>query len=125
MLNFDEVPEFAKDLKALKKKWRSLPSDIDDAKLQIEALYGTILQAEALKEFREGFFGTKRATILQAGGGYEVVKMRLDCATLGSDKKTRLIFVVIVADNTVRLVELFAKNANEREDAKRLRRYLP
>lgn len=125
MLNFDEVPEFAKDLKALKKKWRSLPSDVDDAKLQIEALYGTILQGEALKEFREGFFGTKRATILQAGHGYEVVKMRLDCATLGSDKKTRLIFVVIVANNTVRLVELFAKNANEREDARRLRRYLP
>ncbi len=125
MLNFDEVPEFAKDLKALKKKWRSLPSDIDDAKLQIEALYGTILQDEALKEFREGFFGTKRATILQAGDGYEVVKMRLDCASLGTDKKTRLVFVAIITENTVKLVELFAKNANEREDARRLRRYLP
>lgn len=125
MLNFDEVPEFAKDLKALKKKWRSLPSDIDDAKLQIEALYGTILQGEALKEFREGFFGTKRATILQTGDGYEVVKMRLDCASLGTDKKTRLVFVAVIAKNTVRLVELFAKNANEREAARRLRRYLP
>ena len=125
MLNFDEVPEFAKDLKALKKKWRSLPSDIDDAKLQIEALYGTILQDEALKEFREGFFGTKRATILQTGDGYEVVKMRLDCASLGTDKKTRLVFVAIITENTVKLVELFAKNANKREDARRLRRYLP
>ena len=125
MLNFDEVPEFAKDLKALKKKWRSLPSDVDDAKLQIEALYGTILQGEALKEFREGFFGTKRATILQTGDGYEVVKMRLDCASLGTDKKTRLVFVAVITENTVRLVELFAKSTNEREDARRLRRYLP
>lgn len=125
MLNFDEVPEFAKDLKALKKKWRSLPNDIDDAKLQIEALYGTILQGEALKEFREGFFGTKRAAILQVGDGYEVVKMRLDCASLGTDKKTRLVFVAVVTENTVRLVELFAKNTNEREDARRLKRYLP
>ena len=124
-MNFDEVPEFAKDLKALKKKWRSLPSDVDDAKLQIEALYGTILQGEALKEFREGFFGTKRATILQTGDGYEVVKMRLDCASLGTDKKTRLVFVAVITENTVRLVELFAKSTNEREDARRLRRYLP
>lgn len=117
--------EFAKDLKALKKKWRSLPSDVDDAKLQIEALYGTILQGEALKNSVKAF-GTKRATILRmTGDGYEVVKMRLDCASLGTDKKTRLVFVAIITENTVKLVELFAKNANEREDAGQLGRYLP
>lgn len=125
MLNFDEVPEFQKDLKTLKKKWRSLPSDVEDVKTQIEALYGTILAGDALKEFREGFFGTSRATILIQAEDYDVVKMRLDCASLGGDKKTRLVFIAIIKQNRVSFIELYAKNSTEHEDPKRIKRYLP
>lgn len=122
MLNFDEVPEFQRDVKQLKKKWRSIPIDIDKVKLVIERLYVPIKDVD-LQEFREQFFSTKRATILIQAEGYEVIKMRFDCSSLGNDKKTRLIFIAICTENRVNLVELFAKNSNEREDTRRIKKY--
>lgn len=124
MLNFDVAPEFEKDVKNLKKKWRSIPNDIENVKRAIVPLYVSIDGVD-MKEFRDAFFGTNRATILLSNDNCEVVKMRLDCAALGNDKKTRLVFVAIIAENTVKFIELYAKNGNEREDVRRLRRYLP
>lgn len=123
MLNFDETPEFLKDVKKLKKSWRSIPNDIKNAKLAITPLYVPIADVDT-KDFRDNFFGTKRAAILESTEEYEVVKMRLDCASLGSDKKTRLVFVMIRTADTIRLVELYAKNTNEREDTRRWKKYL-
>lgn len=123
MLNFDEVPEFQKDVKYLKKNWRSIPNDIEKVKLVITPLYVEI-EGVNIKELREQFFATKRATILQVGDGFEVVKMRLDCASLGNDKKTRLVFVAMIRDNQVKFIELYAKNSNEREDKARIKRYI-
>ena len=123
-MNFEQTPEFARDLKQLKKRWRSLSQDIVDAERAIVPLYVT-QEGVDIQVYRRSVLGTKRATILQAGDGYEVVKMRLDCATLGNSNKTRLVFVAVVAEDTVKLVELFAKNTNEREDARRIKRYLP
>lgn len=124
MLSFDEVPEFLKDIKALKKKWRSIPNDLERAKLVITTLYVSV-EGVDLAELRKSFFSTNRATILQVGNGYEVVKMRFDCASLGNDKKTRLVFVALVDNSTVRFIELYAKSGKEREDTKRIAKYLP
>lgn len=123
MLSFDEVPEFQKDAKRLKKVWRSIPKDIDNAKRVIERLYVPIDGVD-IKEFRDNFFGTCRATILTSTEDYEVIKMRLDCASLGSDKKTRLTAVVLIKENQVKLIELYAKNSKEREDSLRIKRYI-
>jgi len=124
VLNFDETPEFQKDIKALAKKWRSIPGDLERAKLAITPLYVPVKEVD-IAELRNAFFSTNRATIIKAGDGYEVVKMRFDCASLGNDKKTRLVFIAIVDDRTVRFIELYAKSGKEREDTKRLNRYLP
>lgn len=123
MLNFDEVPEFQRDVKQLKKLWRSIPSDIEKVKSVIERLY-VPLEGIDIKDFRDQFFGTRRATILTSTDKYEVVKMRLDCASLGNDKKTRLVFIAACNATGVELIQLYAKNSNEREDAKRLKKYL-
>lgn len=123
MLSFDEVPEFQKDVKNLKKSWRSIPSDIEKAKLVIARLYVPIKGVD-MEEFRNGFFSSTRATILHASDTHEVVKMRIDCKSLGNDKKTRLIFIAIRTQDTIKLIELFAKNSNEREDARRIKKYL-
>ena len=124
MLNFDETPEFQKDKKALAKRWRSIPGDLERAKLAITPLYVPVKGVD-IAELRNAFFSTNRATILKSGDGYEVVKMRFDCASLGNDKITRLVFVAVKTADTIHLVELFAKNEKPREDAKRIRRYLP
>lgn len=126
VLNFDKTPEFDKDVKQLTKKWRSLPSDIEKVKSVIEHLYVPLLgiSKSDFEEFRAQFFSTNRATILTTTDNCEVVKMRLDCASLGNDKKTRLIFIALVANKQVKLIELYAKNSNERENAARIKKYM-
>lgn len=124
VLNFEEVPEFQKDVKRLKKSWRSIPSDIERVKLVIERLYVPAGNVD-MKEFREQLFATRRATVLTSSESYEVIKMRLDCASLGNDKKTRLVFVAIKTAHTIYLIELYAKNAKEQNDSKRVKKYVP
>lgn len=123
-MNFEQVPEFQKDLKKLQKKWRSLPSDIKYTEPRIEALYTGDSEQE-LAEFRAAFFNGKRATILQAlDDGREVIKMRLDVESLASNDKVRVIFIAVRLDKTIRLVELYAKNEKSREDWGRIKKYL-
>lgn len=123
MLNFDEAPEFQKDVKRLRKSWRSIPNDIERVKLVIRRLYVPVDGVD-IKEFRELFFATPRATIVSSSESYEIVKMRLDCASLGNDKKTRLVFVAVKTQDTICFVELYAKNEKSREDSARIRRYI-
>ena len=123
MLNFDEAPEFQKDVKILKKSWRSIPDDIEKAKLVIARLYMPIKGVD-MDEFRNGFFASSRATVLHTRDGREVVKMRLDCKSLGNDKKNRLVFVAIQDGSVVTLVELYAKNDKDNHDESRIRKYL-
>ncbi len=120
-MNFEQTPEFAKDLKRLSKKWRSLPSDIEYVKPRIESLY-TPREDIDLEQYRSDFFGGKGATILQSAEGYEVVKMRLDVAALSTNNKVRLVFVAVVTENKVVFIELYAKSEKDREDAKRINR---
>ncbi len=47
------------------------------------------------------------------------------CASLGNNKKTRIVFIAIIKEYRVSFVELYAKNSNEREDSRRIKRYLP
>lgn len=124
VLNFDETPEFQKDIKALAKKWRSIPSDLERAKVAITPLYAPVKGID-IAELRNAFFSTNRATILKSGDGYEVVKMRFDCASLGNDKRTRLVFIALVENSTIRFIELYAKSGKEREDIKRINKYIP
>lgn len=124
VLKFDATPEFQKDVKKLAKKWRSIPDDIEQAKRAITPLY-TPIDGVDIKDFRDSFFATSRATILTSTETYEIVKMRLDCMSLGSDKKTRLVFIMIRTDDTIQFVELYAKNANEQHDQRRLKEYIP
>jgi hypothetical protein len=120
-MNFDQTPEFKKELKKLQKKWRSLPQDITDAELQITDLY---TDTDGNVEYRSAFFNGRRATILQLlDDGREVVKMRLDVQSLGTSDKVRIVFIAIVTSNSILFVELFAKNEKPREDLMRIKKY--
>lgn len=121
MMNYSRVPEFEKDVKALKKRVRSLEGDLERAKHLIEALYGRH-DAEQT-EFKKRFLAGKKATILTKTGAVEVVKMRLDTDTDSYRGKLRLVFVVAVDRAEVSFIELYSKNDKPREDQRRLRRY--
>jgi hypothetical protein len=114
-MNYSETAAFASVLKQFKKKWRSLPDDIEDAKAVIEQLY-VEQGGVSLAEYRSLFFSGKNATVLYQDEVNEVVKMRLDCASLGGSGKLRLVFVYIKTKNGIVLVELFNKADKARED---------
>ena len=121
MMNYSRVPEFEKDVKALKKRVRSLEGDLERTKHLIEALYGHPDAEQA--EFKKLFLTGKKATILTKTGAVEVVKMRLDTDTDSYRGKLRLVFAVAVNKAEVSFIELYSKNDKPREDQRRLRRY--
>ena len=123
-MNFEQTPEFQKDLKRLSKKWRSIIRDVEFVKPRIESLYVAREDID-INQYRADMFATKKAAILSSGaGGVEVVKMRLDVADLGRSDKARIVFIAIRSDNEILFVELYAKNEKEREDPKRYKKYL-
>ena len=123
-MNFSETPEFKKDVKRLSKKWRSIPMDIEAVKSYILPLYTHQTDETTANEYRQAFFAGKIAAILHAQEGVEVVKMRLDVADLGRSDKVRIIFIAVKTNDTIRFVELYAKNEKSREDPGRYRSYL-
>lgn len=122
-MNFEQAPEFQKDLKRLKKKWRSLPGDISQAEKDILPLYVN-QEGVDIARLREAFFNGKRATIVRETDNTEVVKIRLDVESLGSNDKVRVVFVAVKTNNTITFVELYAKNEKSREDPKRYKPFI-
>lgn len=123
-MNFDQTPEFEKDLKRLAKKWRSLPDDIEYIKPNIKSLYEQRDDID-IQKYRDGFFATKKAAIITSTpSGVEVIKMRLDVAAIGNNSKVRIVFVAARQANTITFIELYAKNEKDREDQARIKKYL-
>ncbi len=126
-MNFEETAEFKKDVKALKKRVPTLIGDIKRVKPRIEALYivGDGMTPDEHTEFRKQFFEGKKAAILPGSTQEsEVIKLRLDTDTTQYRKKLRLVFVAVRTDDTVRFIEIYAKNDKTREDTKRYKSYL-
>lgn len=123
-MNFESSPEFAKDVKRLTKKWRSIPGDIEAAKPYIVPLYEQLASDVDIAEYRRRFFAGKRAAIMQTVGTVEVIKMRLDVQSLGASDKARLIFVAVRDKQSITFIELYAKNEKAREDTTRIKKHL-
>lgn len=120
---FNESPEFAKDIKRLTKKWRSLTRDIETVKQYILPLYEQLAPDVDIDEYRREFFAGKTAAILHTNNDLEVIKMRLDVADLGRNDKVRIIFVAVRAKGVITFIELYAKNEKAREDILRIKKY--
>lgn len=119
-MNFDQTPEFAKELKKFSKKWRSLSADLDEFQKVLATLY---LGANGIppEHIHESFFATKKGAVLEVvSKTYEIVKVRMDSADLNKDM-LRVTF--IRSDKSILLVELYAKNQKAREDSGRLQKY--
>ncbi len=119
-MNFDQTPEFAKELNKFSKKWRNLPEDIAKLQKVVTTLYKGADGLPA-KQIRQAFFATNKAaplTILSAK--CQVVKIRLDSQDLNSDK---LRVVYSQSEDSVLLIELFSKNKKIRENHERIKKY--
>lgn len=120
-MNFDQTPEFSKELKKYTKKWRSLSSDIESFQQALATLY---LGANSIpaQHIRDTFFARKKGAVLRViSETSEVVKVRLDCADLNKDM-LRVVF--IQTKKSILLIELYSKNEKAREDNSRIKKYL-
>lgn len=123
-MNFEQSPEFQKDLKRLKKKWRSLEDDIEFVKPRIASLYMSRDDID-INQYRADLFAMKKAAILPGSTqDLEVIKMRLDVESLHSNSKVRIVFVAVRDKNNIIFIEMYAKNEKDREDKKRIKKYL-
>lgn len=117
-MNFELSPEFRKDLERLRKRWPSLPNDIEFVKPRIESLYLERDDVDIMQH-RTDFFTGKTGTILSLSrDGAKVFKMRLDVESLDTNSNTQVTFVAVASDILVRFIELHASDEAGPSDAK-------
>jgi|CXWL01.1.fsa_nt_gi mRNA-degrading endonuclease RelE of RelBE toxin-antitoxin system len=107
-MNFEQTPEFSKELKQLKKKYRSLNEDL----LAFEKI---------VRQFPEG--QGKNFNVLTRQNDTIVVKGRLFCKAL-RDSSLRVVYAYHENSITFLFIEVFQKSEKEREDGKRIENYL-
>lgn len=108
-MEFSELPEFAHDLKRLKKKYLSLGDDI-------EFLKGV------LGQFPEGR-GEKHWNCLHREEKVSIHKTRLACRYLRATTM-RIVYAYHVETGRIVLIELYYKSDKENEDQNRIKQYL-
>jgi hypothetical protein len=111
-MEFSELPEFARDLKRLKKKYPSLDEDIKHFK-------------KVLRVRPEGVGGKHWNCVHRDDeGGVMIFKVRLACAYLKADRM-RVIYAYHRGGNGgIVFVEIYFKGDQVNEDRERIKRYL-
>lgn len=108
-MEFAELPEFSKDLKRLKKKYRSLDEDLKRLR-------------DVLVQLPKGN-GSKHWNRLHEREGLCIYKVRLACIYL-RETTMRVIYAYRIEKNTIDFIELYYKGEREMEDKQRLENYL-
>ncbi len=112
-MNFDELAEFQKDLKALLKKYRTLNEDLNVVKKVLEVLP----DQRPPFSFRIDNLGVETC----------VIKVKkIACKSLkgkGVNSGLRLVYAYFPDQNKITFIELYHKIDKENEDRKRLYKY--
>ena len=109
-INFHEIPEFNKDLKKLLKKYRSLNSDLEDLRKDLN----DEPNAEPPFSFRIDNLGIKTCVIKVKKIACDSLKGR------GVNSGLRLIYAYFESEAKIVFVELYHKNDKESEDKQRI-----
>jgi hypothetical protein len=108
MNHFNQIPEFEKELLKLKKKYRSLPEDIEKLeKLLLQNPLGL----------------GKNFTILHYGESLKIIKARLACRSLRG-RSIRLIYAYHGDILTFVYIEIYCKSYKDNEDKERVKEYI-
>lgn len=112
-MNFDELAEFQKDLKALLKKYRTLNEDLNVVKKVLEVLP----DQRPPFSFRIDNLGVETC----------IIKVKkIACKSLkgkGVNSGLRLVYAYFPDQNKITFIELYHKIDKENEDRKRLYKY--
>jgi hypothetical protein len=108
MKNFNQTPEFSKELKKLEKKFRSLPNDLAGFEV-------------ILKSSPTGI--GKNFTIMHDENGVQIVKARLACHSL-KNRSLRVIYAYHNQTLHFMYIEIYAKGNKDNEDKERINNYL-
>ena len=108
MTNFNELPEFVKECKRFTKKYRSLPSDLQEFKNIVSVVslgnskhFNIVIQTESIK----------------------IVKARLFCKYL-KGSSLRVIYSYIEVKKKVEFIEMYFKGDKKNENKERIKLYL-
>lgn len=108
-MTFAELPEFARDLKRLLKKYPSLKKDLERLK-------------PYLQESPKGN-NSKHWNCLHKNETVEIYKVRLACSYLNAGTM-RIVYGYRVEDRVIDFIELYYKGEKDRHDEKRIKNYL-
>lgn len=106
-MNFNETPEYLKDLKHLAKKYQSLPNDINEFKRVV-----------AIKPLGN----SKHFNVITNNEHYTIIKARLFCRYL-KGSSLRIIYAFHKTANKIEFIELYSKNEQENENHERIKNY--
>jgi F420-0:gamma-glutamyl ligase-like protein len=107
-MNFNELPEFQKELKRLSKKYKSLPDDLQEFCNVV-----TIVPLGNSKHFN----------IITQTGLFCIIKARLFCRYL-KGTSLRIVYSYFEREQRIEFIELYFKGDKENEDRERIKEYL-
>mgnify|MGYP001585100182 CR=1 len=107
-MEYDELPEFSRELKRLRKKYLSLNDDIDELKRTLAKL--------TMKN------GGKHWNCLHRDENVHIYKIRLACRYLRATTM-RVVYAQHVEPARIVLIELYYKGDSENEDRERWQSY--
>ncbi len=114
MTDFEEVPEFSKDVKKLHKKFKSIYGDLETFKKAL------------ISELPNRLSGTVRVSNLGQDVKNSIYKVRhFRCKALnkGSRSGMRIIYAYEQNEEKVTLIEAYYKGSKKNEDRKRIFKY--
>lgn len=107
-INFNELPEFAKECKRLAKKYKSLPNDLQE--------FRNVISVVPLGN-------SKHFNIVTQTESVKIVKARLFCRYL-KGSSLRVIYTHIEEQKKIEFIEMYFKGDKENEDRERIKEYL-
>ncbi len=108
VMTFSALPEFEKEFQRLGKKYRSLPSDLEEFK--------RVLNVQPLGS-------SKHFHVLARNADVAVLKARFFCRYL-KGSSLRIIYAYHPKQNALCFIEIYFKGDTENEDRKRIEQYM-
>lgn len=107
-MNFNELPEFQKELKRLGKKYKSLPEDLQEFCNVVSII---------------PFGNSKHFKFIVQNEIFCIIKARLFCRYLKGDS-LRIIYSYFEQNQRIEFIELYFKGEKENENRERIKEYL-
>ncbi|MDD4875096.1 MAG: hypothetical protein PHI77_01685 [Candidatus Pacebacteria bacterium] len=107
-MSYNEIPEFQKELKKLGKKYKSLPSDLQE--------FCNVISVVPLGN-------SKHFNIVAQNDLFFIMKARFFCRYL-KGSSLRIIYSYFEQEQRIEFIELYFKGDKENEDRGRIKEYL-